>query len=349
MISKLVAVALAGSATLVAAQNPPLPSLPNQFEAWVACNIVNKNYTVTVHEVYDAVANRALLSMYHPLANSPNYVPPPPPRGTSRPANSSRRNFGVDQGVTKTIFDYNQDILYHTNSSGCYAAAIDHSRRFFFAQGAANHIPTVSQWFAFGSMMGEMYMGTTRVNGETVMWWRADLSNSTANTTMYLDYYFSTPGWHVWNGNGTQIPVALNLTGSRPNYSMTRLANGSMVPVVNGTHTYHHVYMFNGFHVGPPRHAHDFSLPAGTTCVSMDGTDVSNPPVMASASSSSSSDGVSSAAVAAIAIVSALLGAVIAFIITKRTQQQTSAQPTFSNALATNPAVNDESVEETVA
>lgn len=62
-------------------------------------------------------------------------------------------------------------------------------------------------------------MGRTTVNGESVNWWRSDQSNATAGTTMVVDYYFTTPDWAVWNGNGSQLPVMLNLTGSRPNYS----------------------------------------------------------------------------------------------------------------------------------
>lgn len=41
-----------------------LPPLPDQFETWVTCNIINKNYTTVVHEVYDAPNNRALFTMY---------------------------------------------------------------------------------------------------------------------------------------------------------------------------------------------------------------------------------------------------------------------------------------------
>ena len=37
-----------------------LPELPNQFETWVTCNILNKNYTTVIHEVYDEPGNRAV-------------------------------------------------------------------------------------------------------------------------------------------------------------------------------------------------------------------------------------------------------------------------------------------------
>lgn len=61
--------------------------------------------TVTVHEVYDGPGNRAVLSMYHPLASSPNYVPPPPVSG-GPPSNTTR--LGQDQGVSKTLYQYSQ-------------------------------------------------------------------------------------------------------------------------------------------------------------------------------------------------------------------------------------------------
>ena len=41
-----------------------LPRLPDQFETWVTCNIVDRNLTTVIHEVYDAPNNRALFSRY---------------------------------------------------------------------------------------------------------------------------------------------------------------------------------------------------------------------------------------------------------------------------------------------
>jgi hypothetical protein len=114
-----------------------------------------------------------------------------------------------------------QGVYYRTNSSGCFGGNITApGRRISFAQPGANgQIPSVSQWFEFGrSNMNEQFMGSTTYNGENVQQWRADLSNSTANTTMVLNYYFSDPGWTVWNGNGSQYPVALDLVGSRPTF-----------------------------------------------------------------------------------------------------------------------------------
>lgn len=327
---------------------PPLPTLPDTFEAWVACNIINKNYTVTVHEVYDATSNRAMLSMYHPVEGSPNYVPPPPPQrsGGGRKRNSS--GYSQDQGASSTLYDYTQDRWYHRNSTTCVAGAISNLPRFMaFARGyQPRRIPSVSQWFAFGNTSAtgipgqtETYMGTDQINGVAVNWWRSDLSNATANTTMILDYYFTLPTWQVWNGNGSQLPVMLNLTGSRPNYVMSFM-NGTMVPTINGTHDYAHNYLFNGFHVGPPRHDGTFMLPAGTQCVSTDGSDVSNAPVAASSSSTPAKKGLSTGGVIGVAIISAVIGALVAVAIIRKnpSTSPTSKNPTFHNALAN---VND--------
>lgn len=121
-----------------------------------------------------------------------------------------------------------------------------------------------------------------------------------------------------------------------------------MVPVINGIHSYHHVYSFNGFHVGSPRHGGQqvFTLPAGTTCVSLDGTDVSNLPLATAGVSSTGSSGTPSGGVAMIAVGSALLGALVtaaAMKLARRGDSETK-QPTFNNALTTNNPAMDEAL-----
>lgn len=67
---------------LALASTPPLPvlpTLPDQFDTWVTCNIVNKNYSVVVHEVFDAPNQRALLSSWHGGQRDPE----DPERGNS--------------------------------------------------------------------------------------------------------------------------------------------------------------------------------------------------------------------------------------------------------------------------
>jgi hypothetical protein len=46
MRSTIQALALAAMTALCSAQTPPLPNLPPSFEAWVTCNIVDKNCTL---------------------------------------------------------------------------------------------------------------------------------------------------------------------------------------------------------------------------------------------------------------------------------------------------------------
>jgi hypothetical protein len=46
MRSTIQALALAAMTSLCSAQTPPLPNLPPSFEAWVTCNIVDKNCTL---------------------------------------------------------------------------------------------------------------------------------------------------------------------------------------------------------------------------------------------------------------------------------------------------------------
>ena len=51
-------------------QDPGLPKLPEQFEAVIEANIVNKNYTVHMHEWHDPKNDRARTDWYSNRAHA---------------------------------------------------------------------------------------------------------------------------------------------------------------------------------------------------------------------------------------------------------------------------------------
>lgn len=208
-----------------AAQDPPLPSLPNQYETYVTCNIVNRNYTVNVHELYDEPNDRMLISRFHPLND----------------VNDS------DHGVASDLYLYDLGGLVHTNSSGCFASMLADAPPRGMARSTTGHIPSSRDFFRFNmTNQTEVYQGQKRVNGVLCDHWLADMSNATANTTMLLDYYFTVPEWSVVNANGTSLPYLLNLTGSRPGFDRATMQPDGT------THSYSHFYQYHGWHVGPP-------------------------------------------------------------------------------------------------
>eukprot|EP00041_Stephanoeca_diplocostata_P010985 m.177192 g.177192 ORF g.177192 m.177192 type:complete len:321 (+) comp18364_c0_seq1:71-1033(+) len=286
----VVASALLG--TVIAQASPPLPSLPNQFEARVSCNIVNENFTVNVHEVYDLPGNRAAIGQYHSNMSSPR---------------QDQQN--VSQYV-RTIYQYSNDEYFHTNITGCFGGKIDqlpNNNPFGGTDGGFSITPT-RDFFAFGAEWNETYMGVTNINGVPCNHWRS--TNTTAMTSMQLDYFFSVPSWGFPFANQSQIPVLLNLTGTHP-------VIGPMGPT-GQNRSFHHYYLYTLFHVGPisGRSEYLLQVPNNLTCV---GNITQSTIPYASASSGqcvsgdskTSSGGLAGVAVLAVALVIALAVAVV--------------------------------------
>eukprot|EP00039_Didymoeca_costata_P018519 m.333791 g.333791 ORF g.333791 m.333791 type:complete len:321 (-) comp17223_c0_seq1:105-1067(-) len=230
------------------AVSQPLPALPDQFEAWIQCNIVNKNYTVNIHEIYDYPGNRALLSRYH----------------GGLPGDD-------EQGYSKTLYLYDYGEYIHTNSTSCDGGPINQAGRGPGFGRNPNRIETSQELFAFGNGtvtrnpgQTEVYMGYESVNGVQCERWWSNITMvvpmgpaGTMVMSMDLDYYFTGDNWLIPQANATKIPHMLNLAGNRT----IMYANGT-----NDFHTFHHYYLYAGFHVGPPRQNSWFTVEKDKKC-----------------------------------------------------------------------------------
>lgn len=177
---------------------PRLPRLPTQYETVVKCNIVNKNYTVNVHEIYDKPNERAMLSRFHP---------------------SDGPGAGDETGYSTTLYLYNYNEFIHTNSSGCFGGPVSEMGR--RQPIAANGLlaPT-REYFNFAQDdQNEVYMGVANINGEPCDHWQSvavsngpcfwcgdeDATKVVTYSNMTFDYYFSTVDWDVPASNWSQV------------------------------------------------------------------------------------------------------------------------------------------------
>jgi len=189
-----------------------LPTLPDQFDTWITANIVNKNYSIVVHEVFDAQAGVALLSRW---------------------ASSGE----PEQGLIKTLYLFSQAEYFHINETGCHGDKMANLQRGPFAHAA--RAPTSKELFDFANDgQEELYLGQERVNGVLCDKWRS--VQTFGNFTMTLDYFFTAASWSSPESNSTQVPVMLHLTGSRP----SRHREGEM-------HLFDHYYTYGHFRVRP--------------------------------------------------------------------------------------------------
>ena len=203
--------------------DPRLPSLPDTFDTWVTCNIANKNYTVVVHEIFDAANSRALLSRWH--------------GGT---AQAGRHRQDPDSGLTRTLYLFDIGEYFHVNSTACVGGQLDNLPYGPFAH--AQRTPTSKEMFDFArDGQTETYMGTELVQGIPCNHWQSVQSMGSGGS-MTLDYFFSVPEWANPEGNATEVPVLLHLTGSSPSRYRP-----------NETHSFDHYYAFNHFRTGPIR------------------------------------------------------------------------------------------------
>jgi len=205
-----------------------LPDLPNKYETWVTCNIINKNYTVVVHEIYDQPGNRALFRRFH-----------------------------ADDGDTTSLYLYDFGEYFHVNSSGCTMGPMSELTRGFMQGSSSTRIIGTHEMFNFAAEgQVETYMGMVDVAGVPCDLWRSATDEGPMGIQQTIDYYFSAPGWRWPSAHASQVPVMLNVTGSRPNGPP-------------GTPRYHysHIYEFGHFTVGLERYVggwsenHTFVIP----------------------------------------------------------------------------------------
>ena len=193
-----------------------LPDLPNKYETWVTCNIINKNYTVVVHEIYDQPGNRALFRRFH-----------------------------ADDGDTTSLYLYDFGEYFHVNSSGCTMGPMSELTRGFMQGSSSTRIIGTHEMFNFAAEgQVETYMGMVDVAGVPCDLWRSATDEGPMGIQQTIDYYFSAPGWRWPSAHASQVPVMLNVTGSRPNGPP-------------GTPRYHysHIYEFGG-HLAWRRSSH---------------------------------------------------------------------------------------------
>lgn len=194
------------------AAHPALPELPDQFETWVTSNIVNKNYSVVVHEIFDAPNNRALISRWH--------------------------GDDTEHGLSRTLYLFDIGEYFHVNSTSCHGDQLVNIRFGPFSHG--NRMPSSKELFNFAREgQTEVYVGRDVVQGIPCNHWESTLSMG-PRSSMSLHYYFSVPEWSSPESNATQIPVLLYLTGHYPSFHSPE-----------EMHSFEHYYSFNHFRVGP--------------------------------------------------------------------------------------------------
>ena len=217
---------------------PPLPTdLPRQFSMHVEANILNKNRTVMVHELYDDVNNRGSLMT---ISN------------------------GVREHV---IFDYddNEIFVFPDAMSGreCVVHPLTESRMLNFTFGITRvngsiHIGTTSAFLGLPEGVPTMYQGLDRVRGTPALHWSACI-NGGPNVSFLADYYYTTTD--SWSYATITNPGDFNMT-------LTQIVVRGNSFFRNTLNNFYHVYSVFGFQSGPdsvPDRA--FSVPTGLACV----------------------------------------------------------------------------------
>jgi len=240
--------ALGAAAPCDGVVSPPLPRLPTQFRATVNCNIVNKNYTVQVDEVYDFPNNRSLFTRIHPNVTGIG------------PADT-------DVGRTFDLNLYDMGERFHVNDTACVGSFTNStSLRGGGPSTRGGAIPNSQQFFQFGPDFNESYVGRTVVNGIPCDHWSAKTGewNSTSFVNITVDYFFSTPDWKFPTSNWTQVPVVVNMTGSK---KVCTYGRGPPDCSSGNTSNFAHVYSYAAFHVGPIEDGDEvFAIPEDLNC-----------------------------------------------------------------------------------
>ena len=205
------------SSALLAA--PPLPTIPDQFDTWITCNIVNK-YTTVVHEIYDRPNNIALMSRWHGDHGAKHH---------GGPNNTERHD--PDHGLVKTLYLFDQGEYFHVNSSGCYGDKMDNIRFGPFAH--AHRAPTTKERFDFAKDgQEENAVGQESINGVLCDKWRS--VQTFGNFSMTLEYCFSAQDGRCLRATPRECPCCCICS------ALARQGDGS-------THDFEHYYSFRHF------------------------------------------------------------------------------------------------------
>ena len=223
-----------------------LPRLPSQFTTVIEANILDRNYTVHMHEWHDSANDRGRIDVYH--------------RG---------KVFGREGGDDKSIYDYAKDRYYRITRGGTVCHWGDtkqiSGQSFVTANGRA-HVTSSQLWLGVGvsaEYVGEVIVRGVRCDKWTTSGYKPRLMMTFTDSVYTLDMFFSVASWDMAGTNGSRIPVRLEMMGSR---QVTTQANSSNIsrPV---TYSYHHIYDYMSFHVGAPDTT-KFEPPCGLACQS---------------------------------------------------------------------------------
>ena len=221
---------------------PPIPTdIPRQFSLHVEANLLERNRSLLVHELFDDVNNRGSL-------------------------------YFVEDGVRQhTIFDYNKNEVFvltdQLSSIGgdreCRAFPLTRARVLNFTFGltmvnGSIHIGTPSSFLEHlrNSTPTQYFDLTSNSRGIPSLRWQA--CSTGENISFFSDYYFTPEFWdYEAIRSPEQFDTVLNQVVVRGN------------SIFNGTlRNFYHIYSFLGFNTGPrsvPDRA--FQVPTGTPCM----------------------------------------------------------------------------------
>jgi len=227
-----------------------LPSIPDEWTATIEANIVNKNYSIHMDEWHDQINDRGRVDIF------------------------SYR----EHGMTSSIYDFANQVYYHTNTSGCFWGSTDRISGFNFLTthtGGSTHLTTTQRLMALASNATHAYVGTGSVRGILCDMWETNVTCAYSNSS-YTDpcdmnytlrWFFSEAHWTIpENSEAVRVPVRIDLSGQkmlRYDWSTRTVRDPPILTEI------YHVYDYVKFQPGTPDPA-DFERPCGQTCASDD-------------------------------------------------------------------------------
>ncbi|XP_045159313.2 uncharacterized protein LOC123524856 [Mercenaria mercenaria] len=149
--------------------DPTLPDLPDQFQATIEANFVNKNYTITAYEYFDNPGNRAAI----------------------RAKKNNTDNI--------SLFDYTNNQVTYIYGKTCKVKILTKDQTdVFFGNLSKNGIPHILNTQGALHILkssGQQYHGRDKVRGITVDHWQSCLYWPQLRANFTLDYYFSVENW----------------------------------------------------------------------------------------------------------------------------------------------------------
>lgn len=213
----------------------PLPSLPLQFHALFEANILQKDYTVYQEEYYDYLGNRGVII-------------------------STRHGKSM-----KTITDFATYSVHQIDLSTekCVVEDLRQLRSTLFnftTTATGGHVKGLADIFKFSSKFNETYKGTAQVRGIPAHHWTTCLHVEGLKATFNMDYYFSIKTYDI--STQPDIPLRATINGIASNVDQNNI-------VLDGTHSFNHVYDFISFTPGPIKNQQVFQIPPGIICTGL--------------------------------------------------------------------------------